>query len=284
MHWFTEWDDLKGLEEAWVKKKKHNNKLSTQWHTGLTTNKTHATSCCNLSCIPVSAPGDMTGCTDAQEVAAGDSSAAPRFFFYLSLSITGRTTSKLSPTRKKKLVQPHSASHRAAQYNFQAFQHSRLWQQTTAVLRPKTAAQTHISWKEKATLFVPNTWTHVRHEHIWSLHFTQPPAAPHTTPVYSTQQHPALTFKDVCTEAVEDEDQVLLDDHILLFSFTNSASTLHSRLSLASFLSFCLFSSGVDLSRWTAQLRTDRSYIDELYLFPEKSLCMFSQIRGQWIL
>lgn len=93
----------------------------------------------------------------------------------------------------------------------------------------------------RITPFVTNTLTHVWHAHIWSLHFTQPP--PRGTPRPSIQQHPVLTFEDVCTEAVKDEDEVLFDNHILLFSVT--ISRRHStRVFSLSF--FCV---GVDLSR-----------------------------------
>lgn len=61
------------------------------------------------------------------------------------------------------------------------------------------------------------------------------PLAAHHARLYSSIR--ALTFKDVCTEAVEDEDEVLLDNHILLLFRHNFASTLHWRLSL----SFALF-------------------------------------------
>lgn len=161
--------------------------------------------------------------------------------FYLSLNPGGSAIYKLSPMQK--LVQPHSASHCAAQFNFQAFQHTRLWQwTTTARPAPKTAAQTH-RFMGKSTLPSPNTCTHVWHDHIWSLHFTHPP--PPRTPRPSTQQHPVLTFKDACTEAVKDEHQVLLDNHILLFSF--AILRQHSTRGLTLFiLSLSLLS-----SRWT---------------------------------
>lgn len=194
--------------------------------------------------------------------------------FYLSLNPGGSAIYKLSPMRK--LVQPHSASHCAAQFNFQAFQHTRLWQwTTTARPAPKTAAQTH-RFMGKSTLPSPNTCTHVWHDHIWSLHFTHPP--PPRTPRPSTQQHPVLTFKDACTEAVKDEHQVLLGNHILLFSF---AIYVNTPLAFDSFYSVFISSLvKVDLSRWTAQFLTDRSYIDELLPFSEESLCIFRRSGG----
>lgn len=84
----------------------------------------------------------------------------------------------------------------------------------------ETAPQTHTILPGESALFVTNTLTHVCHAHIWSLHFMQPP--PRGTPRPSIQQHPVLTFEDVRTEAVKDEDEVLLDNHILLFSVTIS--------------------------------------------------------------
>lgn len=71
--------------------------------------------------------------------------------------------------------------------------------------------------------------------------FTQPHSR--SSPRPSTQRHPALTFEDVCTEAVKDEDQVVLDNHILLFFRLNFFRRHSTRVSLSlSFLSF--FSSG----------------------------------------
>lgn len=70
------------------------------------------------------------------------------------------------------------------------------------------------------------------------------PLAAHHARLYSSIR--ALTFKDVCTEAVEDEDEVLLDNHILLFSVT--ILRRHSTgVCLCLFLSFCCV--GMDLSR-----------------------------------
>ena len=189
----------------------------------------------------------MTGCTDAQEASAGDSSAAPRFvFFFQSLSITGGTTSKLSPTHTKKrnlcsrillLIAPHNTTSRhsstvGSDSRRQPSSGRKLQRKHTSAERRR---QLSSHWALELTCDMSTYDLYTSRSH-------PPPRTPR--PSISTQQHPALTFKDVCTEAVEDEDQVLLDDHILLFSFTNSASTLHSRLSLVSFLSFCLCSSG----------------------------------------
>lgn len=198
--------------------------------------------------------------------------------FYLSLNPGGSAIYKLSPMQK--LVQPHSASHCAAQFNFQAFQHTRLWQwTTTARPAPKTAAQTH-RFIGKSTLPSPNTCTHVWHDHIWSLHFTHPP--PPRTPRPSTQQHPVLTFKDACTEAVKDEHQVLLDNHILLFSF----AILRQHSTRVWLFLFCLYL----FSRQGGLIQVNGAVSDwpELHWWTLAFFwgvpVYFSQIRGQWSL
>lgn len=133
--------------------------------------------------------------------------------------------------------------------------------------------------KKRNSLCLLITWTHVWHDHIWSLQ--QPP--PPRTPRPSIQQHPAaLTFKDACTEAVKDEDQVLVDNHILLFSFTISRrhSTFVSVSSLSS--SGWTYPGGLngavsdwpELHWWTLPF----------FFLPEKSLCISRRSGGQWLL
>lgn len=187
-----------------------------------------------FSCIPVSAPGDITAWTGKQEATAGDSSATWCFICHLT-PMEGQHPSCLYT---KTCAAAFCFSLRCTIQLPGIPAQSAL---TGDDSRPpaKTAAQTH-HFKGKSTLFVLNTWTHVWHGHIWSLHLTQPP--PPRTPRPSIQQHPALTFKDVCTEAVKDEDQVLLDNHILLFSFT--ISRRHSTRVCLCLFSLSLFSSG----------------------------------------
>lgn len=65
--------------------------------------------------------------------------------------------------------------------------------------------------------------------------------------VQQQQQHPSLTFKNAGTQAAEEEDQVLLDNHLLLHNVT---PTLHSGSTLFFFsLSLsALLSHRMDLS------------------------------------
>lgn len=73
----------------------------------------------------------------------------------------------------------------------------------------------------------------------------------------SAQKHPVLTFNDICTEAGEDEDQVLLGSHVLLFS----PSTLHSTgVSVRLLLSFAPRRGA--LIQVTAQFVRERSCAD----------------------
>lgn len=76
----------------------------------------------------------------------------------------------------------------------------------------------------------------------------------------SARKHPVLTFNDICTEAGEDEEQVLLGSHVLLFS----PSTLHStRVSVRLLLSFAPRRGA--LIQVTAQFVRERSCTDGVY-------------------
>lgn len=75
----------------------------------------------------------------------------------------------------------------------------------------------------------------------------------------SGQTHPVLTFNDICTEAGEDEDQVLLGSHVL-----SSPSTLHStRVSVRLLRSFAPRRGA--LIQVTAQFVRERSCTDGVY-------------------
>lgn len=147
-----------------------------------------------------------------------------------------------------KLVRPHSAlsSLRRAIFNFRAFQHSGLRQQPTAVLWPQLLRKhAPFSAREASSPSGETHFeTHVSHVHIQIFHTPRrhrqrpAPLPLHLAATPRPSSHssiPALTFKDVCTEAVKDEDEVLLDDHILLLFSPrhNVTATLHSRLSPA---------------------------------------------------
>lgn len=221
--------------------------------------------------------GDITGWTGKQEATAGDSSAAWCFICHL-VPKEGQHPSCLRYKNLCSRILLFIALHNSTSRHSSTVGSD--GRRQPAVLRPKLQRK-HIIVKGRSTLFVLNTWTHVWHDHIWSLHLTQQPPPPRT-PRPSTQQHPSLTFKDVCTEAVKDEDQVLLDNHILLFSFTILRRHSTRVLSL-SFLSFSLFSSG-----WTYPGKRRSFGLTGVTLmnsaFAREVPVYFSQIRGQWLL
>lgn len=128
--------------------------------------------------------------------------------------------------RKKTSAKPHSAP----QSNFQAFQHSGLWQQTAPA--SSSCTRTH----ERTRVPSLSKINSVSREPVNSgcdtvscepsTHSQQPTHLPkhactharartHTPRPFSTATSSALTFEDARAEAVKDEDQLLLDHHIL---------------------------------------------------------------------
>lgn len=193
--------------------------------------------------------------------------------FYLSLNIKDRATSNLSEIQK--LVQPHSAFHCDAQFNFQAFQHSRLWQQTTTVLRPQLLRK-HTLSKRKNKKNHLIALEHLNSRVTWShMIFTLSVAtnSPHTTPVYTAASSAHLWrrlhrgCKGWWSSAAWQ-------------SYCSLSFTILRRHSTRVRLSFLLLSSRRDGLIQVNGAVSDWPELHRWTLFPEKSLCIFRRSGG----